>query len=281
MGSGLAFDLEIFVSPGLYICGEEARCSRRSRASAPSRATSRRIPGQVGGGLWGRPTVDQQRRDLLLRPRDPLEGRGLDEDVRAQRLAGHEVRRRQRRRREPRRLRSADGDVVPRADRRAGRRRRPGPHAEVVRAVGSGRRLSPGVDARSAARLERDDGGRRDGRLRRDRRLRRPRLHARHGAQLGALLPQRVVRQVRAVPHRLGQDGRDADRVDEGAARRARPRPLRGAVPRAEDDLDLRPRPGRPRADRVGHEALPRRGRGARRRASARPASASGSERAA
>ena len=54
------------------------------------------------------------------------------------------------------------------------------------------------------------------------RRLRRPRVHARHGAQLGALLPQRVVRQVRALPRRLGQAGGDArpsGRAASGAAR--------------------------------------------------------------
>src|SRR4029078_6259638 len=77
MGSGLSFDLQIFVSPGLYICGEEralldaiARegvCAARgdesqggeaAQQAALSRAARRRAVGQAHG--------DQQRRDVLL-----------------------------------------------------------------------------------------------------------------------------------------------------------------------------------------------------------------------
>ena len=45
LGSGLSFDLEVFVSPGGYVCGEELRSWRRSRTAAASRATSRRSRG--------------------------------------------------------------------------------------------------------------------------------------------------------------------------------------------------------------------------------------------
>ena len=42
-------------------------------------------------------------------------------------------------------------------------------------------------------------------------------LHAGHGAQRRALFPQRILRQVRAVPRGLAKDGRDACRLDARA----------------------------------------------------------------
>ena len=63
--------------------------------------------------------------------------------------------------------------------------------------------------------------GRGHRRLGRHRRLRRPGVHARHGAQRGAVLPQRVVRQVRAVPHGVAEARGHAHRLD--AAARAAP----------------------------------------------------------
>jgi len=49
LGSGLDFDLEIFVSPGGYICGEETGSSWKPlKATVPSRATSHpSCPGRV------------------------------------------------------------------------------------------------------------------------------------------------------------------------------------------------------------------------------------------
>jgi NADH:ubiquinone oxidoreductase subunit F (NADH-binding)/NADH:ubiquinone oxidoreductase subunit E len=57
MGSGLAFDLEIFVSPGLYICGEESALLEAIEGKRAEPRNKPPFPGQVGGGLWGRPTV--------------------------------------------------------------------------------------------------------------------------------------------------------------------------------------------------------------------------------
>ena len=68
MGSGLAFDLEIFVSPGLYICGE---ASALLEALEGRRAEPRNRPphsGEVGGGLWGRPTVVNNVETLFFVP---------------------------------------------------------------------------------------------------------------------------------------------------------------------------------------------------------------------
>ena len=57
MGSGLAFDLEIFVSPGLYICGEESALLEAIEGKRAEPRNKPPFPGQVGGGLWARPTV--------------------------------------------------------------------------------------------------------------------------------------------------------------------------------------------------------------------------------
>ena len=55
LGSDLAFDLEIFVSPGGYICGEE---SALLEAIEGKRAEPRnKPPFPVTVGLWGKPTV--------------------------------------------------------------------------------------------------------------------------------------------------------------------------------------------------------------------------------
>jgi NADH:ubiquinone oxidoreductase subunit F (NADH-binding)/NADH:ubiquinone oxidoreductase subunit E len=57
MGSSLAFDLEIFVSPGLYICGEESALLEAIEGKRAEPRNKPPFPGQVGGGLWAKPTV--------------------------------------------------------------------------------------------------------------------------------------------------------------------------------------------------------------------------------
>ena len=57
LGSGLAFDLEIFVSPGLYICGEESALLEAIEGKRAEPRNKPPFPGQAGGGLWARPTV--------------------------------------------------------------------------------------------------------------------------------------------------------------------------------------------------------------------------------
>ena len=72
---------------------------------------------------------------------------------------------------------------------------------------------------------------------------------ARRRHQRPALLPQRVVRQVRAVPRRLPQGPPHPDRRARARRRRRRDRrPHRQARGDAAADLDLRARPGRARA---------------------------------
>jgi NADH:ubiquinone oxidoreductase subunit F (NADH-binding) len=57
MASGLAFDLHIFVSPGLYICGEESALLEAIEGKRAEPRNKPPFPGQVGGGLWAKPTV--------------------------------------------------------------------------------------------------------------------------------------------------------------------------------------------------------------------------------
>ncbi len=57
MGSDLSFDLEIFVSPGGYICGEESALLEAIEGHRAEPRNKPPFPGQVGGGLWGQPTV--------------------------------------------------------------------------------------------------------------------------------------------------------------------------------------------------------------------------------
>jgi NADH:ubiquinone oxidoreductase subunit F (NADH-binding) len=55
MGSELSFDLEVFVSPGLYICGEESALLEAMEGKRAEPRNKPPFPGQQG--LWQKPTV--------------------------------------------------------------------------------------------------------------------------------------------------------------------------------------------------------------------------------
>ena len=55
LGTDLAFDLEVFVSPGLYICGEESALLEAIEGKRAEPRNKPPFPGQQG--LWGKPTV--------------------------------------------------------------------------------------------------------------------------------------------------------------------------------------------------------------------------------
>ncbi len=55
MGSDLSFDLEVFVSPGLYICGEESALLEAMEGKRAEPRNKPPFPGQQG--LWQKPTV--------------------------------------------------------------------------------------------------------------------------------------------------------------------------------------------------------------------------------
>jgi formate dehydrogenase beta subunit len=76
MGSELAFDLEIFVSPGLYICGEESALLEAMEGKRAEPRNKPPFPGQQGGGLWGKPTVINNVETFFFVP--VILARGLD-----------------------------------------------------------------------------------------------------------------------------------------------------------------------------------------------------------
>ena len=136
LGSDLTFDLEVFVSPGGYICGEE---SALLEAIEGKRAEPRnKPPFPALQGLWQKPTVINNVETfafataILARGADWYKAQGVNGCV------GIEVRRRQRRRAHAGRLRDPDGDHVPAVDRRLRRRARRRARAQGLRAVGSG-----------------------------------------------------------------------------------------------------------------------------------------------
>jgi NADH:ubiquinone oxidoreductase subunit F (NADH-binding) len=76
MGSDLAFDLEVFVSPGLYICGEESALLEAMEGKRAEPRNKPPFPGQHGGGLWGKPTVINNVETFFFVP--VILARGLD-----------------------------------------------------------------------------------------------------------------------------------------------------------------------------------------------------------
>ncbi len=136
LGSGRAFELEIVRQPGrLHLRRGERRCWRRSRASAPSRATSRRSP--VTHGLYGKPTVINNVETFVLRAGRSwrtgadwfkAQGKNGAAGLKFVGVSGDVAR--------PGVFEIADGHAGARGDLRPGRRRRRRPHAQGVRAVG-------------------------------------------------------------------------------------------------------------------------------------------------
>jgi formate dehydrogenase beta subunit len=76
LGSDLGFDLEVFVSPGLYICGEESALLEAIEGKRAEPRNKPPFPGQVGGGLWQKPTVINNVETFFFVP--VILSRGLD-----------------------------------------------------------------------------------------------------------------------------------------------------------------------------------------------------------
>ena len=276
LGTRLAFDLEIFVSPGGYICGEETRAARGDRRQA-RRAAQQAAVSRCTQGLWDKPTVINNVETFANVPQILV--RGVDwYKAQGQAARRAEVRRRQRRRARTRgfskcRWARRCSEVIFRLRRR---HRATGQELKAFAPSGPSSGYLPAsmvdvrLDFKSLARC------RVHARLGRDRGLRRRPLHAGHGAEraCASSATNRAASACRAASARrrwwtcstgwTQGKGTAADLalVDELSRR-------------AEADLHLRPGPVRPVADRVGAEAFPRRGRGAHLRSSAaRPACA-------
>ena len=208
-GSGRRLAVEVFVSPGGYILGEETallECMEGHRGEPRNKPP---FPGNYG--LYGQPTLINSVETFADVPVIVQRGaqwwtdQGVGDSVGLKFFAvsGHVER--------PgvycvpmgttvRELLELAGGV----ERRPGGRRGAAGRGvvELHRAGQAGR----------AAGLRHRGGGRLDARLRRDGRDGRGHRPARRGDQRAAVLPRRVVRQVRAVPGRLDQGARDPAR---------------------------------------------------------------------
>ena len=109
-GCGFSMQIDIHVGAGAYICGEE---SALLESLEGKRAEPRlRPPFPVQAGLYGRPTVVEQRRNSGICARHSGKRRRLVPGNRHRRVAGHEIVFSKRRRRAARRLRDAAGDAA-------------------------------------------------------------------------------------------------------------------------------------------------------------------------
>ena len=202
MGHGLRFDIELRKGAGAYICGEETALFNSIEGFRGEPRNKPPFPVDVG--LFGKPTVRQQRRDAGQRARTSS-------------------RRAARRSRPPapssRRARASSACPAASSGRACTRRRSAATLGDVIDLAGGvagGRELRAillggaagafvGPDMLDLRAVVRGHPcGRRDARLGRDHAARR---HGRSGAHPAAdrrLLPRRVVRPVRALPRRHG-----------------------------------------------------------------------------
>ena len=218
---GRAFDLALRVGAGAYICGEETSMLESLEGKRGEIRAKPPLPALEG--LFGKPTVVN---NVLTLATVPMILARRRRGVRRPRASAARAARRSSswpatspgagssRRRSASRLR----ELVERVRRR--HRSRP------AGARGAGRRPARGLPAGGPARPA--DGlrgvrrGRRDGRARRRRGLRRHRRHGGAGAVRHGVLRRGVLRQVHALPGRLGARRR-GHRPDRRRATTARP----------------------------------------------------------
>ena len=96
-----------------------------------------------------------------------------------------------------------------------------GTRVESIRAIGAIFGLFAGFDGGCAAGFQSARRGWIDARLRGDCGVRRHNMHAGHGADGGAFLSQRIVREMCALPHGFAKDGGPADRWTQGGVSEA------------------------------------------------------------
>ena len=202
LGEGFAFDIEVRKGAGAYICGEETAIFDSIEGNRGEPRNKPPFPVEVGPVRQadGR----QQRRDARQRARHRARlGGPAFAETGTEALDRHEALLPLRARRAAGRLRGAVRRDAARAARARGRRRRrpgaPGGPARRRR-----RRLPRPGRARPAAHVRGRARGRDDARLGRRARARRHRRPAAAADAHRGVLPQRVVRPVRAVPRRHG-----------------------------------------------------------------------------
>jgi NADH:ubiquinone oxidoreductase subunit E len=223
LGSDFDFEIDVFVSPGGYILGEETallECLEDRRGEPRNKPP---FPGRHG--LHGQPTLINNVETFAHAAAIIARGAEWWQNLGRTGFAGHK-------------FMAVSGDVA-----------EPG----VVRAGRSLESFPAGFAPRSGDRFRCGRAGGLHARLRR-RHLRGAGARSgRGGSRRVALLPQRILRQVRALSrgHREGGRARRSQRCGRG-----RPDPAAGAArhPRADEYL-------RPRAGRAGSTALAARSR--------------------
>ena len=202
LGSGLAFDLEVRLGAGAYICGEET--SMLESLEGKRGEVRPRPPLPAVKGLFGRPTIVNNVISLASVPIILRRGRGVLPRLRHGQVARHaddSTRRQHQARRAHRegiwrhRLRELLYDLWWRSA--SGR---------PIRAVQIGGPLGaylPESQFDTPLDYEAFTDDRRAGRTRRHRRVRRHRRYGADGPLRDGVLRDRIVRQVHAVPHRL------------------------------------------------------------------------------
>ena len=261
LGEGFAFDIEIRKGGGAYICGEETAIFNSIEGFRGEPRSKPPFP--VVAGLFGKPTVVNNVETLVNVLQVVLEsGPGYAETgtegssgTKLFCLSGNvEL---------PGVYEVPFGTTLARTA-RTGRGRGGRPRAAGGAHGRRGRRLPAARRARPAAHVRGRARGQDDARLGRRARAGRPRRPAALPAAHRGVLPQRVVRAVRAVPRRHGAAAGGAGAARLGAhARWGGGGARAGRRDRAVHArrLDLRPRPDRIECDRIGNRA-PRRLRG-------------------
>ncbi len=215
-GSNLKFDLEVFVSPGGYICGEE---SALLEAIEGKRAEPRnKPPFPALQGLWQKPTVINNVETfafataILARGAEWYKAQGVNGAAGSKFIgvSGH--------------VKSPGVFEIPMG---ITYRQLISEHAGGPLDSHSIKAFAPSGPAAgylpaSSLDLPIDwtamtEGGL-DRRIRRRRRVRRSRLHARHGAECGPFFSQRIVRQMCALPGGIGKADRAAGSLDARTA---------------------------------------------------------------
>ena len=273
MGAGLrASTSRSAAAPAPTSAARRRRSSTRSRASAASRATSRPSPSR--SGLFGKPTVRQQRRDAgerarrrsrAARPPTRRSARRARPGTKLFCVSGHVAR--------PGALRGAVRHAARRAARARRRRAAAGRRLQAVLLGGAAGTFVPPDELATPLTFEDTRAHRRHARLRRGHGLRR---HGRPLARCSRASPRSSAtsRAASACPAASAPCGRrSCSRASRRGGRSARlaagAAPPRRARPGDARRLDLRPRPDRVERHRVrpsrklgssaeaAHEALP------------------------
>ena len=206
-GSDHAFDLEVRVGAGAYVCGEETSLLESLEGKRGMVRAKPPLPAHKG--LFGQPTVINNVLSLAAVPFILAEGAKAYARLRHGPLARHHADPARRQHQAWRPVRDRVRHHARRTRRRHRRRHRHRPPGARGAGRRTARRLFPARAVRHAVRLRGLRRARRADRPWRHRRVRRHRRHGQAGALRHGVLRHRILRQVHAVPDRLDARRRD------------------------------------------------------------------------